>query len=82
MLANCAGLSAMGLVHRPRGFSGLAFFHQNNGLAPEWLLLRPRKINRLSQFSRTDPSEICAYFTMSASREKHASKYADYEVVP
>jgi hypothetical protein len=60
-----------------RGFSGPAFFHKNNGLAPEWLFLQPRKINRLNRFSRTNPSEICAYFTISASREKHASKYAD-----
>ena len=36
-----------------------------------------KKINRLNRFSRTNPSEIRAYFTMSASREKHASKHSD-----
>jgi len=49
---------------------------------PEWLFLQPRKINRLNRFSRTNPSEICAYFTISASREKHASQPQIYEVPP
>ena len=55
-----------GRIERPiRGFSGLAFFHQNNDLAPEWLFSELRKINRLRQFSRTNPSEIRAYLTIS-----------------
>ena len=42
-----------GIEPATRGFSGLAFFHQNNGFAPEWLFCAARKISRLRLFSRT-----------------------------
>jgi hypothetical protein len=57
--------SLAGIEAPTGGFSGLAFFHQNNDLAPEWLFSELRKINRLRQFSRTNPSEIRAYLTIS-----------------
>ncbi len=42
------------------GFSGPVFLHVGNLLAPEWLFYELRKINRLHQFSRTNPGEIRA----------------------
>jgi hypothetical protein len=54
--------SLAGIEAPTGGFSGPTFFHKNNGLAPEWLFLQPRRINRLDRFSRTNPSEIRAYF--------------------
>jgi hypothetical protein len=50
-VAVCASIASLdGLVPRKHGFSGPTFFHKNNGLAPEWLFLQPRKINRLNRF--------------------------------
>ena len=70
-----------GIEPATRGFSGPTFLHKNNGLAPEWLFLQPRKINRLNRFSRTNPSEICAYFTPRAERSTRASTQI-FEVPP
>jgi len=73
-VAVCASIASLdGPGPREHGFSGHTFLHKNNDLAPERLFLLPRKINRLNRFSRTNPSEIRAYFH---------GKHADHEVLP